>query len=99
MLTFDDGPDARWTPHVLRTLKKYHVPGAFFMVGLQMEKNLPIVRKVYDAGFTIGNHTFTHHNIIENSESRTYAELEAHTHAHREHHRPQHHPLPCPLQC
>ena len=75
VLTFDDGPDARWTPHVLRTLSKYHVPGAFFMVGLQMEKNLPIVRKVYDAGFTIGNHTFTHHNIIENSESRTYAEL------------------------
>lgn len=75
ILTFDDGPDARWTPHVLRTLKKYHVPGAFFMVGLQMEKNLPMVRKVYDAGCTIGNHTFTHHNVIENSEGRTYAEL------------------------
>lgn len=75
LLTFDDGPDARWTPHVLRTLKKYHVPGAFFMVGLQMEKNLPIVKKVYDAGYTIGNHTFTHHNMIENSEGRTYAEL------------------------
>lgn len=75
LLTFDDGPDVRWTPHVLRTLKKYHVPGAFFMVGLQMEKNLPIVKKVYDAGYTIGNHTFTHHNMIENSEGRTYAEL------------------------
>jgi peptidoglycan/xylan/chitin deacetylase (PgdA/CDA1 family) len=33
------------------------------------------LRKVYDAGFTIGNHTFTHHNIIENSDDRTYAEL------------------------
>ena len=75
ILTFDDGPDARWTPQVLRTLKHYRVPGAFFMVGLQMEKNLPLVKKVYDAGNTIGNHTFTHHNVIENSDDRTYAEL------------------------
>lgn len=75
ILTFDDGPDARWTPQVLRTLKRYNVPAAFFMVGLQMEKNLPIVKKVYDAGYTIGNHTFTHHNVIESSDDRTYAEL------------------------
>ncbi len=75
LITFDDGPDLRWTPKVLSTLKKYNVPATFFMVGLQMEKNLPLVKKVYDEGFTIGNHTFTHHNMIENSESRTYAEL------------------------
>ena len=75
LLTFDDGPDERWTPTVLKTLKKYNVPAAFFMVGLQMEKNLPLVKKVYDEGYTIGNHTFTHHNMIENSEMRTYAEL------------------------
>lgn len=75
LLTFDDGPDARWTPTVLRTLKRYHAPAAFFMVGLQMEKNLPLVKKVYEDGFNIGNHTFTHHNMIENSDNRTYAEL------------------------
>ena len=75
ILTFDDGPDARWTPQVLKTLKHYGVPGAFFMVGLQMEKNLPLVEKVYESGNTIGNHTFTHHNVIENSDDRTYAEL------------------------
>jgi peptidoglycan/xylan/chitin deacetylase (PgdA/CDA1 family) len=41
-------------PLILRTLKRYHAPAAFFMVGLQMEKNLPLVKKVYDDGFTIG---------------------------------------------
>ena len=51
LLTFDDGPDERWTPTVLKTLKKYNVPAAFFMVGLQMEKNLPLVKKVYDEGY------------------------------------------------
>lgn len=75
VITFDDGPDYRWTPAVLRTLKRYHVPAAFFMVGLQMEKNLPLVEKVYKAGHTIGNHTFTHHNLYLNSADRTYAEL------------------------
>jgi len=75
VLTFDDGPDSRWTPSVLKTLKQYHVPGAFFMVGLQMEKNLPLVKQVYENGNTIGNHTFTHHNMVENSIRRTYIEL------------------------
>ena len=45
------------------------------MVGLQMEKNLPLVKQVYEDGHTIGNHTFTHHNMIENSDRRSYAEL------------------------
>ena len=75
VITFDDGPDSRWTPTVLSTLKKYNVPAAFFMVGLQMEKNLPLVKQVYEDGHTIGNHTFTHHNMIENSDRRSYAEL------------------------
>ena len=75
VITFDDGPDERWTPSVLSTLKKYKVPAAFFMVGLQMEKNLPLVKQVFDAGHTIGNHTFTHHDMSENSDRRSYAEL------------------------
>ena len=75
LLTFDDGPDARWTPQVLRILRQHHVHAAFFMVGLMMEKNLPLVRKVYDDGNIIGDHTFTHHNVAENSPQRTYMEL------------------------
>lgn len=75
LLTFDDGPDSRWTPCVLDILKKYNVHAAFFMVGLQMEKNLPIVKDVYDAGHLIGNHTFTHRNIAVNSSQRNTLEL------------------------
>lgn len=75
LLTFDDGPDSRWTPKVLDILKKYNVHAAFFMVGLQMEKNLPLVRKVYNAGNFIGNHTFTHRNIATSSPERNEVEL------------------------
>lgn len=75
LLTFDDGPDSKWTPKVLSILKQYKVHAAFFMVGLQMEKNLPVVKQVFDAGNLIGNHTFTHHNVAENSPERTFMEL------------------------
>lgn len=75
LLTFDDGPDSRWTPKILKILKHYNVHAAFFMVGLQIEKNLPVVKDVAKDGNYIGNHTFTHHNVVENSADRTFMEL------------------------
>jgi len=75
LLTFDDGPDETWTPQILNILSKYHIHAAFFMVGLQIEKNLPLVKKVYQEGNDIGNHTFTHRNVVENSPDRTFMEL------------------------
>ena len=75
LLTFDDGPDGRWTPKILKILNRYHVHAAFFMVGLQIEKNLPVVKQVYEDGNLIGNHTFTHRNVATNSPERTYMEL------------------------
>lgn len=75
VLTFDDGPDSKWTPKVLDVLKEKNVPAAFFMVGLQMEKNLPLVKRVYNEGHIIGNHTFTHLNMVENTDNRSYTEL------------------------
>src|SRR5208337_4283103 len=37
-MTFDDGPDPEWTPKILDVLKREHVPGAFFLIGIQAEK-------------------------------------------------------------
>ena len=76
LLTFDDGPDARWTPQILSILDKYHIHAAFFVVGLQAERNLPLIKKIYDAGHLIGNHTFTHRNVAYNTPARTHIELE-----------------------
>ena len=74
ILTFDDGPDPKWTPQILDILEKENVPGAFFVVGINAEKNIPILRREYLAGYEIGNHTFTHGNIALMSARR--AELE-----------------------
>lgn len=75
VLTFDDGPDETYTPQILDVLSKYHVPAAFFMVGLNAEKNLPLVKRIYREGHEIGNHTFTHENVAKVSPERALLEL------------------------
>jgi cellulose synthase/poly-beta-1,6-N-acetylglucosamine synthase-like glycosyltransferase/spore germination protein YaaH/peptidoglycan/xylan/chitin deacetylase (PgdA/CDA1 family) len=75
ILTFDDGPSAEWTPKILDILEREKVPAAFFVIGINAEQNIPILKREYNDGFEIGNHTFTHHNIAEMSLSRAALEM------------------------
>lgn len=75
VLTFDDGPDEVYTPKILDILSKNHVPGVFFMVGLNAEKNLPLIKRIFNEGHEIGNHTFTHENVAKVSKERALIEL------------------------
>jgi cellulose synthase/poly-beta-1,6-N-acetylglucosamine synthase-like glycosyltransferase/peptidoglycan/xylan/chitin deacetylase (PgdA/CDA1 family) len=59
-LTFDDGPDPRWTPQVLRVLAKYQVPATFFVIGSQVSRHPGLVRELVRRGNELGVHTFTH---------------------------------------
>lgn len=77
VLTFDDGPDENWTPRVLDILSKKHVPATFFVVGKNVEENIPLLRRIYREGHEIGNHTFLHPNVAEISPKRAVAEMEA----------------------
>ena len=63
VLTFDDGPDDEYTPQILDILKKEHVPAAFFLIGKNMEANPDIVKRIYNEGHELGNHTFYHPEI------------------------------------
>ncbi len=63
VLTFDDGPDPQYTPAILDILAKEKVPATFFIIGINAENNIPIVKRIYDEGYEIGNHTFTHPNM------------------------------------
>jgi peptidoglycan-N-acetylglucosamine deacetylase len=76
VLTFDDGPDPKWTPRILNILKEKQVPAAFFIVGINAENNIPLVKKIYREGHELGNHTFTHPNIAEVSHQRAILEME-----------------------
>src|SRR5437870_7385283 len=59
-LTFDDGPDPRWTPRIAAILRREHVPATFFVIGSQAARNPGIVRLLVRDGDELGNHTFTH---------------------------------------
>ena len=75
VMTFDDGPDERYTPRILDILSKYKVPAVFFMTGINAEENLPLVERVYKEGHEIGNHTFLHPNLEIISDDRLKLEL------------------------
>ncbi|MFD6612369.1 bifunctional polysaccharide deacetylase/glycosyltransferase family 2 protein [Micromonospora chalcea] len=62
-LTFDDGPDPRWTPEVLRVLDKYQVRGTFFVIGSQVVRNPEVTRRLVAEGHELGVHTFTHPDL------------------------------------
>ncbi len=76
-ITFDDGPDARYTPQMLDILAREKVPAAFFMIGERALEAPEVVQQVLDAGQTIGVHTFTHPNIGMISQSRLAIEANA----------------------
>jgi cellulose synthase/poly-beta-1,6-N-acetylglucosamine synthase-like glycosyltransferase/peptidoglycan/xylan/chitin deacetylase (PgdA/CDA1 family) len=62
-LSFDDGPDPRWTPRIAATLRRLHVPATFFVVGSQVVRHADVIRALKAQGFELGNHTFSHSDL------------------------------------
>jgi len=77
VLTFDDGPDPEYSRQILDTLAKYHVPASFFVVGIEAESNIPLVKREFSEGHELGNHTFSHPNMAEISTKRALFEMDA----------------------
>ncbi|HEU4643062.1 MAG TPA: glycosyltransferase, partial [Gemmatimonadaceae bacterium] len=76
-LTFDDGPDGRWTPQILDTLRSRHAPATFFVIGENAEAHIPLMRRIWAEGHEIGNHTFTHPNLAYTNQKVTRLQLDA----------------------
>lgn len=62
-LTFDDGPDPRYTPHVLDILKRYDICATFFVVGESAEACPELIERELLEGHEIENHTYTHADL------------------------------------
>src|SRR5258707_8220877 len=74
-ISFDDGPDAEWTPKILDILKEKKAPGIFFVIGDQANKRPDILKLEYAEGHEIGNHTYFHPKFDEISHTQIRWEL------------------------
>jgi peptidoglycan-N-acetylglucosamine deacetylase len=75
-LTYDDGPNDPWTMKLLEVLDRHQVQATFFMLGRNVRQRPELARAVAQAGHAIGNHSFTHPNLIFASDAKLRQELE-----------------------
>ena len=76
-LTFDDGPDPRYTPQLLDLLSREKVPATFFVTGEQAVKHPELVERMVREGHAVANHTFRHPDLADVGDARLRAELTA----------------------
>src|SRR5260370_18765318 len=75
-LTYDDGPNDSCTQSLLDVLSKYGVKATFFLIGRHVRSRPDIARQIAEAGHAIGNHTYSHPNLIFTSLRKLRRELE-----------------------
>jgi peptidoglycan/xylan/chitin deacetylase (PgdA/CDA1 family) len=74
-LTFDDGPQATFTPQLLEILHKYEVPATFFLIGKHLEANFGLAQQIARAGHEVANHTFTHPLLFKLDDEQIMEEI------------------------
>ncbi len=60
----------------LEVLAKHNVRATFFLIGRYVEQRPDIVREVVNEGHILGNHTFSHPNLIFASANQTRTQLQ-----------------------
>ena len=75
-LTYDDGPNDPHTLRLLEVLARHDVRATFFLVGRYANRRPDIAREVARAGHAVGNHTFSHPNLIFFSALQTRMQLQ-----------------------
>jgi peptidoglycan/xylan/chitin deacetylase (PgdA/CDA1 family) len=75
-LTYDDGPNDPHTPRLLEVLARHNVRATFFLIGRYVKQRTDIARELAQAGHVVGNHTFSHPNLIFCSTLQTRMQLQ-----------------------
>jgi chitooligosaccharide deacetylase len=64
-LTFDDGPNADITPHLLDVLKEHAVSATFFVINRYItDDTVPIVRRMFEDGHAVALHSHTRRLMV-----------------------------------
>lgn len=75
-LTFDDGPNPQYTPFLLDVLRRFNVRATFFVIGQEMAKYPESTRQLVNAGYELGNHSYSHRRMVFKSPHFVRTELE-----------------------
>lgn len=75
-LTYDDGPDASYTPQLIEYLEDNQVPATFYVCGNRVKEKPEIVNRLVAAGFEIGNHTYSHPQLTKLSSEKIREQLQ-----------------------
>lgn len=74
-LTFDDGPDYKFTPRILDILDKKGVNATFFLIGNRIEKKPDVLKRIVRDGHIVANHTWSHPDLSRISDKKMDEEL------------------------
>lgn len=74
-LSFDDGPDPRYTPQVLEILERHGARATFFLIGERAESHPELVRRIKAAGHEVGNHYSTDGTTLGHSDAEFVQQL------------------------
>lgn len=77
-LTFDDGPTEGSTGHILKVLARHNIRATFFVLGKNLESSegRALLKKIYNAGHTIGTHSWHHYNMGSMSKQEVRKEIQ-----------------------
>ena len=76
-LAFDDGPNTTTTNEVLDVLDKYNAKATFFLIGLNInDESAKSVKRAYDMGMEIANHSKTHNSMMNMTPEEIKAEID-----------------------
>lgn len=73
-LTFDEGYENGYTAQILDVLKENNVKAAFFVTGPYLEKEEELVKRMFDEGHIVGNHTVNHPSLPQLASTKEVAE-------------------------
>ena len=76
-LTFDDGPGGESTERILDVLEQYQIRATFFVQGKQVAKYPDTVKRAFELGCQIGNHTYNHKDLTSLSDQEALEQLES----------------------
>jgi peptidoglycan-N-acetylglucosamine deacetylase len=75
-LTYDDGPNDPYTQQLMEVLARHNVRATFFLLGQFVRKRPEVVREMVAAGHAVGNHTYSHPNLIFVSQAELRQQIE-----------------------